>query len=460
VQSRRDQVQAQSYVLGRLTSALISGDGERAENPNRRTAVGTLCGVLVAALVVAGFGVYGFVRPGGATAWRKPGVLVMERETGSRYVFADGQLRPVLNYASVRLLFGEDPRRVSVSSRSLRDVPRGLPVGVAGAPDALPESGRLANAFWIACTVAARNAGGYLASDVSLALTTASAGLGLGDRAVVVRPVRADGAPVSDYLLWRGKRYRLGHQWLLRVFGDDRPTEPVDPRWLDLVPASVDIDPDVVPGIGEPGPDIAGRATRVGQLFVVRIAGAKDRYYVLLRDGLSPLTATGYAILAADPRTAAAYGGGRVDPVIAGPAVLGQTSASKRRVFTDALPPVPPALAERGSGQTWCVRQASGRGVELVTATPVAERPSAAGERGSTAGAVRIQAGVGGLARAGRPGRAAGQGTYLITDAGLRYPVASAEVAEALGYPPASAVVITPELLDLLPQGAVLDSPQ
>ena len=75
---------------------------------------------LIAALAVAGFAVLAIVAAGGgATAWRKPGTLILDKQTGTRYVLAAGQLRPVLNYASARLLLGAKLTVDSVPTKSL-----------------------------------------------------------------------------------------------------------------------------------------------------------------------------------------------------------------------------------------------------------------------------------------------------------------------------------------------------
>src|SRR5262245_46492210 len=111
-------------------------------SPLRRFSVGTIIGVLVGVVVVVGFGVFGIISPGGSTSWRTPGALIIEKETGARYVYVDAVLRPVLNYTSARLIVGGEPAVVRVSRGSLQSAPRGLPVGIPSAPDALPNLGR------------------------------------------------------------------------------------------------------------------------------------------------------------------------------------------------------------------------------------------------------------------------------------------------------------------------------
>ena len=188
---------------------MVAAEPEAPENPNRRTTVGTLIGVVVAALVVAGFAAYGLLVPGGATAWRKPGVLIVEKETGSRYVLVDGALHPVLNYASALMLFEGKPKVVGVSTASLRGVPHDRPVGIVGAPDALPGRNTMTGQVWSACALSGRDAAGTTLTATTLRIGRAGADAApvhlLGeDEAVLV-----DGADRRGYLIWRGKRYAV-----------------------------------------------------------------------------------------------------------------------------------------------------------------------------------------------------------------------------------------------------------
>ena len=81
-------------MVGRLSSALVLGDPSGAEVPGRRALTGLMFGILIPVLVMAGFGVYGWIVPGGSKAYREPGLILVEKETGNRYVYVDGMLRP------------------------------------------------------------------------------------------------------------------------------------------------------------------------------------------------------------------------------------------------------------------------------------------------------------------------------------------------------------------------------
>jgi hypothetical protein len=49
-----------------------------------------------------------------------------------------------------------------------------------------------------------------------------------------------------------------------------------------------------------------------------------------------------------------------------------------------------------------------------------------------------------------------GEGLYLVTEDGAKFPVENADAATALGYPTSAAVTVPADLLALLPTGPVL----
>src|SRR5690349_19751744 len=102
--TQRHQLQAYQFLRRRLVSALQTGDANHPVPPSRRVVLSAAAGTTCAVLVAAGFAIYGAVRPGTGQDWRKPGQVVVERETGADFVLgADGLLHPVLNYTSARL---------------------------------------------------------------------------------------------------------------------------------------------------------------------------------------------------------------------------------------------------------------------------------------------------------------------------------------------------------------------
>jgi type VII secretion system ESX-1 transmembrane protein EccB len=61
VQTQKDHVDAYSFLMGRMTAALVTGDASHPEVPARRTWTGLLVGALLAALITAGFLIYGLI---------------------------------------------------------------------------------------------------------------------------------------------------------------------------------------------------------------------------------------------------------------------------------------------------------------------------------------------------------------------------------------------------------------
>ena len=104
--SRQDQLHSYQFAVQRVVAAMVAGDADPIRSPTRRLAGASLAGVLVGTLCLAAVAVYGVLAPGGATGWHNQGAIVVEKETGARYVYLDGALHPVLNYASALLIAG------------------------------------------------------------------------------------------------------------------------------------------------------------------------------------------------------------------------------------------------------------------------------------------------------------------------------------------------------------------
>ena len=94
------------FVMGRLTSSMLRADPDAPESPQGRTNRGVVIGVLIAVLLSAGAFVLGLLKPGTKDSWQASGTLVVNKDTGSRYLYLGGRLRPVRNYSSARLLDG------------------------------------------------------------------------------------------------------------------------------------------------------------------------------------------------------------------------------------------------------------------------------------------------------------------------------------------------------------------
>ncbi|MFJ2187056.1 type VII secretion protein EccB [Kitasatospora sp. NPDC087861] len=461
MQSKRDQVQAHLFVMGRLATGMLRGEPDAADTPAGRTSRGTVIGVIIAVLVCLGAAVFGALVPGGATGWQKPGTLVVVKESGARYLFLDGSLHPVLNEASARLLAGDQLVVDQVSVRSLADTPRGAPIGILGAPDGLPGADQLADAPWLACAVSTPGPSGGRLPELALAVGPGRRGTGLtdGQGALVSAP---DGAV---YLLWHGRRLRLDTaNGARQALGQTAVAPyPVTAAFLNALAAGPDLAAPDPADRGKPGPQLGTHATRIGQLFT----GPGGDPYLLTTAGLAPLSRMAFELLRNDPRTQnAAYAGEAVAPAQLGPADLtAHTAPAPAAPAAAGLPTAPPELVTVPQGRGVCADlrltdQAPTTSVTLVDTGAVAGPPPAAqpGVDPACAGAdsIAVKPGGGALVRA-LSSAGVGATLYLVTDAGVKYPLASVAAVKQLGYGETVPSAVPEALLSLLPTGPSLD---
>jgi type VII secretion protein EccB len=441
---RRDQVDAHSFLVGRLVAAVLRVEPDAPERPLRRTSVGLLGGVGIALLVVAVIVVIDLFTDIGGDTWREPGTLVVDENSGNRYLMVDGLLRPVLNYSSARLLAGGDPPVATVDAADLADVPKGSPIGILGAPDSLPSASDSPQS-WTVCA--------GLEEDSDQTEVAVTVGDLPGVR--VAEPEEALLVRAGDelYLAWRGSRLRITAGWVPLALGLDSATAvPVDSAWLNTLPAGLDLGAPPLER-GGAGPVVDGVRTTVGQLVVVPEA-VRDGMFAVAPDGLIPVSETVATLLRTDPDVA------QPETLRITPSELARQHVLPAPVWQAELPPRPPTPLDTES-EAACVRW---NGDEAVLASaPPPTGPGQSGDQaaftrdGRVADRIEVVPGSGFLARTRPAPGVPGAGIYLITEAGAKFPVASTEAAEALGLPVETAQLVPAELLALLPTGPALD---
>ncbi|WP_329247191.1 type VII secretion protein EccB [Actinoallomurus sp. NBC_01490] len=464
MQSRRDQVQAHLFVMGRITSGMLRADPDAPESPQGRTNRGAIAGIVVAVLLCAAAFIWGLISPGRSNTWRDSQSLIVDQDTGASYLYVDGRLRPVRNYASARLIGGTKLTTRKVRNKSLAGAPHGQPVGIVGAPDSLPSPADLSRDPWAVCS--GTGAAGSVATSTTLAVgakTTGDAPLTAGEGMLVTGP----GPDV--YLVWQGSRLRLNQKGgAMSALGYAGQTvSPVSAAFLDALPAGPDLTAPAVPGMGTAGPTLDGHATRIGQVFRVGVIGADPHYYQLRQNGLVRISVTVADLLLGDPDVRRlAYGNRSATATSLSADVLNTHLAPADQTSPPgAMPETPPRLVGRGTLQSACVRVAPGGAgprVSVVLANPatlglVAQAPTSAAcvpvDRITTppGGGVLVRA----LAADGGTG---GATVYLVTDTGTKYRVPTSGDLAALGYSVGEAVALPSTLLAMLPAGPDLSS--
>lgn len=441
-------------MTARLTSALVHGEPDATESPLRRTGLGSFGGLLLGTLIVAAFLVSGLIWPANKAATLTAGELIVVKDTGARYVYAHRELRPVLNWSSALLLTGGNTAMTAVSAASLTGVRQGQPVGIVGAPDALPAADAVNKGSWLVCALHASH------PEVSVTI---------GIQTPVDRPppnggllVRAEGA---EFLVWHSQRLKLDASWIASALGLGRaPVIDVSPAWLNAVPAGPDLRPISVAGRGGRGPTMGAVHTRIGQVLVTSNIGSSSEFYLAEAGALVPITSAQAAVVLGDPSSAAAYQGATGAPVSVSPAAMAHAPIVHQSLADAAGAPSAPPRDDSGGPGIPCMDYQSAGGVppRLVFAAPPPGAPPAltmAGVSGSPQNADLINVAPDGGAFV-RPQAAPGVGgdsLFLVTGAGVKFAVPSATAASALGYRAGRAVAMPASLLGLLPTGPALD---
>ncbi|MCX5401153.1 type VII secretion protein EccB [Streptomyces sp. NBC_00102] len=485
MQSKRDQVQAHAFVMGRLTSGMLLADPDAPESPLGRTTRGAGIGMLIGVLIAAGAVVFGLISPGGNDSWRSGKNLIVNRDTGARYLYLDGRLRPVRNYSSALLIGGADLETTDVGAASLRDTPVGAAVGIPGAPDGVPSSGDLDSGAWAVCSATATDGAAGSEGRKTRAVTAVAAGAPLGSTALGAdKAVLVSGPDKRNYLIWQGSRLPLDTRSgaLLSLGYSSVTPRPVSAAFLDSFVPGPALAPPSVEGLGSKGPSLDGTATRIGQVFRVTVPGdsatgsgeqAGAQYFLLGDSGLSPVTSTAVALLLGDPAVRSkAYDGDSPTALPIGADLLKDHQApgtTGRDPSVAGLPDNPPWAARVPDGSAVCARvQPGGDGVRISSVLvptgalgPVAQRSKdAVVDACLPVDAVVVRPGHGVLARAlGAGGGTVGATTYFVADDGVKYRVGSKEALTALGWTDSDARGLPSPLLAMLPTGPDL-SPQ
>ncbi|MEL6891593.1 MAG: type VII secretion protein EccB [Actinomycetota bacterium] len=465
MRDKRDQLHAHLFMVGRLISAVVRGEPDAPQSPMRRSSTGTHIGLAITMVIVAGLIGWGFLRPGANTDWQADGALVIEKETGALYLNVDGRLHPSVNYSSGLLAAGNGGSPITVSAASLDEAPRGAPVGIVGAPDGVLAPPSDATGAWEICATTDvdpdPNVDDVVSITVLLDPDRESAAAARRNSAVLVSSTDTD----DTVLVVDGRRHTIADPSALASLG----YEQIDPTavrsaWLNALSPGSDIAPPDIADRGEPAIEIDTVQHFVGQVFVVERIQRRSEYFVLLADGMLPVSETTAALLLGDPATIEAYPDATVEPIEISGAELGLLGESPSRPLDRDWPESPPSVDALGDGVA-CLRVDFDPDDDPRTSVVVrdevpdaVELPDRAGERtGLSADHVVARAGnvdvVGAVAA---PGQATGT-RFVVTELGVKYPIASDDAAAALGLAGAEPALVFAELLDFLPTGPALD---
>lgn len=403
--TKRDLIDAQTFSNRRLLTAFVAGAPGGKELEPAKPLRAVVAGIAIATLIVIGSIFYGMLRPGLPAGW-ETNTLILASDTGARYITREGQLYPVTNATSARLLIpAESYTVVTTTSDQLADIPVGPTIGILGAPDDVPNADALVATGWTACLA---DDGGVLVSLPGEATPSSP------DQAVVVV---AEG---TIHVISGGYRYRVDEastEPVLRAVGlaGVTPIE-VGTRWLNLFTEGQRLAPLTIAGAGSP---VEGTSVRVGS--AVEDSASGDFFVVTEGGDLAPLTLLGYQLYLLN--------GSRVSE--AAEVVSAAELTSFGNSSLDQVDPEWPteAFSPERETSTPCARLQHDAEGDAVTSLSMSPRPVAQGglEIGVHAGAL--------VAASGRGPNALSE-AVVVDDAGTAYalPGATEETLAQLGY--------------------------
>ena len=293
----RHQVSGWRFVMRRIASGVALHDTRMLVDPLRSQSRAVLMGALLLVTGLLGCFVFTLIWPRESVG-NNP--VLADRDTAALYVRVNDQLHPVLNLTSARLAAGKPVNPVQVKSAELNELPRGVTVGIPGAPERMVQ-GVSRDADWTVCD-------GPTSSGVSVIVGPPARG---GERA---GEPGADTAVLADngagtWLLWDGKRAAIDLRdravtSALGIGGGNPLPRPISAGLFNAIPEGAPLRAPVIPGAGTPASFDLPVAAPIGAVLVAYDTDNAVLHYAVLPDGLQPIS----PVLAAVLRNTDSYG--------------------------------------------------------------------------------------------------------------------------------------------------------
>ncbi|MGW0365348.1 type VII secretion protein EccB [Streptomyces sp. NPDC002990] len=311
--SRRDELNAYTFAKRRTVAAFLQPSATGTEEGAPRPLRAVVPGMVIGALVLAGFGAWGMFKPTAPKGWAAPGAqVIVGKQSTTRYVVlttkADGKeqtrLHPVLNLASARLLLDPQKFKVVHVDDKVLDAgkpPRGPIIGIPYAPDRLPAKADAGKAKrWAVCQQPGGNGRGV--QSATFVLADREAGLMDDTRKVTDTQalyVQSTGAGKERYLVdSTGRKYEFPEgtpaagTMTTALVGTGALPQQVTEQWLATLDTGADLAFPHLPGrvganAGVQG--LAGADNKVGMVLKAQ-TGSGTQHYVVLPGKVAPVS--------------------------------------------------------------------------------------------------------------------------------------------------------------------------
>ncbi|WP_165691783.1 type VII secretion protein EccB [Mycobacteroides abscessus] len=251
--------------------------------------------LLTMLLSLAGALIFSMIFPAGTVGENK---IVMNRQSGERFISINGEMSPVYNLSSARLILGTYGNPVPVTPASIDRASKGSRVGISGAPDDMP----VTNGAGTSAAACQRVPVNSITEKVKVA---AIDGVLLAGRATELAADRVALARMNGqtYIIWNGAKSLVdpGDRIVLSALGIDSAAVaramPLNPNVGNAIPSSLPMVDPVVPESGAASPWNLGVEAPIGAVVQSDLPGRGNRFYLVLRDGLQEVSPTVAAML-------------------------------------------------------------------------------------------------------------------------------------------------------------------
>ncbi|GAB3950911.1 type VII secretion protein EccB [Streptomyces sparsus] len=440
--SRRDELNAYTFAKKRTVASFLQPSPTGTEEGAPRPIRGFLPGLIIGAVVLAGFGAWGMFKPQAPKGWDKPGAkVIVASDSTTRYVVlktgSKAQLHPVLNLASARLLLDPDDYGVvKVAEKELDSgrIPHGPTIGIPYAPDRLPGAKDAGDAKrWAVCEQPSGT--GRTTQRATFVFADRDTGRTEGrDRLRGGQVLHVQGEDRSRWIVdARGTKYLVGgRNWrdqdtdergkLLRSLVNDDP-QRVSDEWLDSLRTGTPIVfPRLRGDVGAPaGVEGLGQDADVIGTVLVAPTGSGPRQYLVERGRVVPISDFTARLILDSPATRAV--GQRGKALSVGLQDITPAAEDQSPTATHTWPTGEVTQANNGNRTTVCsVLRSVHRGKGSVTLSTWAGSSYPADvTEGATS--TYVTPGSGLLFRQTKGSDTETGGLFLVTDTGLRYAV-------------------------------------
>ncbi|GJF14289.1 ESX-3 secretion system ATPase EccB3 [Mycolicibacterium cyprinidarum] len=412
----RHQVTGWRFLTRRIAAGVALHDTRMLVDPLRTQSRAVLVGALVLVTGLVGCFLFSFIRPSGAVGTDS---VLADRESAALYLRLGDQLHPVLNLTSARLITGAPDNPTMVKSSELDQLARGNMLGIPGAPERMVAN-TTRDAYWTVCDA---THGASATTGVTVIAGEPAVG---GARAAALAPGHAvlaenDG---RTWLLWDGRRSPIDLADRAVTdglgIGDARtPPQPIANGLFNALPEAPPLTSPVIPGAGGPTGVQLPVPVPVGAVVAAYEADNTLRHYVVLADGLQPIS----GVLASILRNTNSYG-------LHQPPRLGADDVARipvaRAIDTFAYPSDPITLVDTLADPITCAAwsRPEGAQVDSMTLLSGAALPIQAGQR--TVELVSAGTPGGPAARVAMPPGTgyfvdSGGALFWVSDTGVRY---------------------------------------